>query len=267
MAKDRLILHLQLILALCLLMLLHGCGIHFSGHPEHTSEFNYSTDSHGSWRVFQHKENDWGKNSHLPYLNEVFSTSDRWKIDRRWTRNTFLAEYASPDVNIAVYVATGGYMQRKGVDTDFFDNILSERTYDNSEFCKSLNKERVIVAFNAVEVDFKSDSVKFEMNKATVLGEEIASYFNGAIVQAETYPSNIYNLASLKGVSRFEPSDVNESFNHPTFTYRFTITCTDFENSIFIIDGLYYKGKQIPPLRVRLNYYDFSKVPQYEGKP
>lgn len=258
---------MKYILCFTVYLCLTACGVHFSGHNERSASLCYSIENSEGWSLFQHARGEWKSRSYLPYLQQYFSVSNMIDIDRGLTRNTFLAEYALSGTKVIVYVATGGYEPYQGVATDFFDNVLFKNSYDNSEICKKLQVERITVAFNAVDVEFKSDSVKFKRNGKIIQGEEIVSYFNGALVKAETYPSGIYNLATLKDVRRFEPTDADKNFNHPTFTYRFNMTCADLENSIFIIDGLYYKGKQIPPLRVRLNYYDFSKVPQYEGEP
>lgn len=94
-----------------------------------------------------------------------------------------------------------------------------------------------------------------QKNKSIIHGEEIASYQRGGIISGvESFPPQTYNLLIFGGIKRLQPILVGsdaKSFNHPTFTYRFNITCADLKNSTFIIDGLYYKGKQIPPLRVR----------------
>jgi hypothetical protein len=261
---------MKIFIIILVVLCVSGCGLHAASHSEYSSAFNYSLDQNSGWRVFQHKKNDWGGASSLNYFKDNFSTHDMWIIDRRGTRNTFFAEYQSIDAHVIVYVATDGYAPRKGVASDIGGNVLYEvMTEDPGDLCKICNVERVTVAFNAVAVDFDSSSVKFEVNGIPQNGEEIVSYFNGKLATATTYPHDTYNLTTLKGKTRFEPvvgsARDKERFNHPTFTYRFHMTCQEMENSVFVLDGLAYKGKQIPPLRVRLNYYEPSKVPAYVG--
>jgi hypothetical protein len=55
-------------------------------------------------------------------------------------------------------------------------------------------------------------------------------------------------------------------YNYPTFHFIFELaSCVDIEDAVLVIDGLYHKGVRLPPLKVRLNYIDFAKVPKYIG--
>ena len=45
-----------------------------------------------------------------------------------------------------------------------------------------------------------------------------------------------------------------DALSYPSFGFKFPLNCWDIENTTFVISGFTYKGKPIPPLKVRLNY-------------
>lgn len=246
-----------------------ACGVHVAGGRKLTPSVYYTIESDNGWYIFQHTKGEWTYGQSFYYLTNDFSNKDLLVIGNKHTNNAFLAEYSDPTSRVVIYVATGGYEPRQGVKYDIFDNVIDTNLYDNSELCKELDVERITVAFTPVDMMFDSGSVKFEVKGQSIQGDEIATPFNGMLSKAKKYPPQTYNLSTLRYSERFEPvlggGTINRDFNHPTFSYRFNLTCRDIENSVFIIDGLSSNGEKVPPLKVRIRYYDFSKVPSYDG--
>ena len=246
-----------------------ACGVHVAGGRKLAPSVYYTIESGKGWHIFQHTKGEWTYGQSFYYLTDDFSNKDLLIIDNKHTNNAFLAEYSDPTSRVVIYVATGGYEPRQGVKYDIFDNVIDTNLYDNSELCKELDVERITVAFTPVDMMFDSGSVKFEVKGQIIQGDEVATPFNGMLSKAKTYPPQTYNLSTLRYSERFEPvlggGTINRDFNHPTFSYRFNLTCRDIENSVFIIDGLSSNGEKVPPLKVRIRYYDFSKVPSYDG--
>lgn len=261
---------MKVFLGMLLLLLLTGCGVKLSSTTYYTPSIHFDLEENDGWLISQHEKGVWFPRSRLANGQHLFSSDDMWLIDNASTIDSFIASYKNDNMNISVYVVfKSAFGTRKFSGRDILHNVVSTDYYTPS-WCSSINKQRIIVSFSPVDVDFDSSSVAMQKNKTILHGEEIASYQRGIISGAESFPPQTYNLSLIGDIKRLQPILVGsdaKSFNHPTFTYRFNMTCADLENSTFIIDGLYYKGKQIPPLRVRLNYYDFSKVPQYEGEP
>lgn len=246
-----------------------ACGVHIAGGRKLTPSVYYTLESGNSWHIFQHTKGEWTYGPSFFYLKDDFSTKDLLLIDSRCTNNAFLAEYSDSSSRVVIYVATGGYEPRQGVKYDIFDNVIDTNLYDNSDSCKELDVKRITVAFTPIDMMFDSGSVKFEVKGQIIQGDEIATPVYGMLSKAKKYPPQTYNLSTLRYSERFEPvlggGNINRDFNHPTFSYRFNLTCRDIENSIFIIDGLSSNEKKVPPLKVRIRYYDFSKVPSYDG--
>ena len=105
--------------------------------------------------------------------------------------------------------------------------------------------------------------VTFDSNKVYFVKDDGKKIF-GEDTGIEINDTGIYKLDSeLTLNSRpLKYTGWKDVVEIPVFYYSFPLTCTDYENATLVIDGLYYKGKQIPPLKVHMKYHDFSKVPE-----
>ena len=77
----------------------------------------------------------------------------------------------------------------------------------------------------------------------------------------------IYNLADHKTIAIMQTkiSTGEKPLTYPCFGFKFALSCKDIEDTTLTISGFSYKGKPIPPLKVRMNYMNLSQVPNYEG--
>lgn len=191
-----------------------------------------------------------------------------WTIDKSSTIDSFLASYNYENTNIFIYIVfKNAFGPRKFSGHDILNAEVSE--YYTPNWCNIIKSQRIIISFNPVDAIFNSNNVTILNNSRLLHGEEVSSDHSGDINTAETLPHQTYDLSHIGHIKRFKPyfglEKEAKAFNHPTFTYRFNLTCQELENSTLVIDGLSHHGKQIPPLRVRLNFYYPSKVPAYTG--
>jgi hypothetical protein len=167
---------------------------------------------------------------------------------------------------LALYVVFDGVFH---VDKFVFNSFWG--TYEGEKFgeytphgCMQHRIHRVSVAFNAADVDFDSNSLYYIINGQKIQGAEVDAGKYVLAQQTARYEPGRYNLAAAKNIQRLQP-DPHHLMNLPTFMYRFPLACTDLENAVLVIDGLYHKGERLPPLKVQMNYIDFAKVPKYTG--
>ncbi|MDR2503132.1 MAG: hypothetical protein LBD82_01910, partial [Deltaproteobacteria bacterium] len=77
-------------------------------------------------------------------------------------------------------------------------------------------------------------------------------------------PNNVYNLADAAvrrgrywaGAYAYFP--LTEEERQSLFILTFPMTCPEYEDSLFVLEGLSHQGKPLPPLRLRLNYNKIS---------
>ena len=136
--------------------------------------------------------------------------------------------------------------------------------------CKNRTTAGVAVTFNAVDVNFDSASLYFVKNNMKIQGIEGGNPVHTGSRSPIQYAPAIHTLSSPETIKNRQSEPPTPVFcekiqNYPTFFYRFALACADFENIVFVIDGLYQKGERLPPLKVRMKYADFSQVPKYTG--
>jgi hypothetical protein len=202
--------------------------------------------------------------------------------------NFFYASYPlDAATNIALWVdLPDAFWIAKVLPTRLFTgNIVEEYIYNSEKRCLREGKSAdVIVTFNAVNVDFDSASLYLVQDGQNIYGDEIPLPYlkirwEDRQKNNYKYKSDVHNLLSPVTIKNRQPyypryiirdvrglTVVPPPFqNYPTFYYHFDVTCADFENIILVLGGLYYQGKRLPPLKVRMNYTDFSRVPRYVG--
>ena len=113
-------------------------------------------------------------------------------------------------------------------------------------------KGRVALLFNAADVDFDKTRAFFILSN----GRKIPGHDLGVRRKAD----DLYNLADTAGLQgRYHPQTyadfpLTEEEQQSLFILTFPLTCPDYEDSLFVLEGLSHKGEPLPPLRLRLNY-------------
>ena len=134
----------------------------------------------------------------------------------------------------------------------------------SKNLCRS-NLQMIVIAINTAYVSFDTSSVSLVINKNKIGGSAI-SYKIARIKDMVTYDHGVYDLASAETVANMQLAGVPKRALVPfsTFYFRFPVSCKELENAVFVIDGFTTRdGKRLPPLKVRLNYYDFDMVPEF----
>lgn len=104
--------------------------------------------------------------------------------------------------------------------------------------------------------------VSFDSNSVYIVkkdGEIVFGNDTGTKINRE----GIYDLAARETLENrpLKFTGWKDVVQIPIFYYSLPLSCVDYEGATLVIDGLYYKAKQLPPLRVHMKYIDFSKVP------
>lgn len=75
----------------------------------------------------------------------------------------------------------------------------------------------------------------------------------------------MYSLGSEDVIKVKQPDRaMGRPFDFSTFYFVFDdMSCRDLEDAVFVIDGLSRRGERLPPLKVRLNYYNLDAVPEH----
>jgi hypothetical protein len=231
---------------------------------------------------------------YMPTLNFEPLEGEGWKIllpPPKWVSDykaTLLPQYFTvTQVNVLsrsshnLFYATYTIDENKeiAVFTCFFDSFHIARTItyqsndypaieyrDNKGTCTKYNKSEIFIAINIVNVDFDNTSVYILKNTRKIQG--IETRFSRFPFYGERLPPAVYNLSSQEVIREKQHEIVvGKPWKNSTFAFRFEdMTCADYEDAVFVIDGLSENGRKLPPLKVHMNYFDFSAVPEYTGK-
>ncbi len=239
---------------------------HF-GYPNHSfaPSLGYTQAPIGQWNIIAPPQGIWERRPVKAYLPTYFSKEALWSISHD-PINFFYATYMSEDgTEIALWVRfLDAFYDTHRIDyviggPNAWDSIVFK---DNRDSCVQFSEQLITIGFNATNVIFETSAVYFLKNNKKIKGVEIRGSGMGRKEQ-QMYPNTSYNLADPKTIQERQPySGARTPFNFATFYFKFPLTCADLEGAEFVIDGLSRQGKLLPPLRVRLNYFDFSKVPK-----
>ena len=254
--------------------LLAGCGAmgvlyHYN---QYISTLIYSKLNSDDWEIMTPNENIWRSQYYKSYLQQYFPDEDKGTIT--WSSkdyNFFYAKYAGePNATLALWVIVDAGLQvSKGTRVDFIDGSPIETIMDNADWCKTRKCSGIDIFTNVVDMDFNTQGV-FLLKDKKVIHCDLISRNKGALCKDTVYyPHGTYNLADPRTTVLMQTrvSTGQKPLNYPCFGFKFALSCRDIENTILVISGFTYKGKPIPPLKVRLNYTDLSQVPGYEGPP
>lgn len=203
----------------------------------------------------------------MELLPEYFN--GRFPVDPFDTPNHFGAVYSlvtNQQLALTVGSDTFFYLSKK---TRGGGDCIKEWEGSKATRCRTYKDQVINISINNVNVTFDNTSVFFIVNGKKIRGQEMVTRFyktSDRLTQATYNISLIDAPNTMSEGTKLLNSHIRFK-DYSTFYFLFEdMTCTDLENAIFVVDGLYHQGKQLPPLKVRLNYLDFSQVPEYTGE-
>ena len=254
-------------------LLLTGCGAYnmFSiARSYYISTLEYTLISSNGWEIKMPGTNTWRTNLSKSYLPQYFPDKDASLVN--WGSkfyNFFYAQYAGEqNTTLALWVIVDAGLQvSKGNGVDFIDGSPIETIRDNADWCKTRKCSGIDIFTNAVDINFDTRGVFLLKNKEIIHCGLILRNKGALCKNTVYYPHGTYNLADPRTIALMQTriSTGQKPLSYPCFGFKFALSCRDIENTILVISGFTYKGKPIPPLKVRLNYTDLSQVPGYEG--
>ena len=255
---------MRYILLLVVTCAIAGCGGRTFGYPYtyYRHNLRYEQVVENGWKIIPPPWpgwflSGWTKES----LPEYFPKATLNKVVNYHHRDYFYATYIFDNgIELATWIKFVGNFRIDKIKNVAYIGWNEETFVDNEDECSTYKTRFVILGFNPVDVDFDNTSVyyiKANGEKAQGTEEHNLPYIK------QTYPPATYNLASPATIRERQAYLKGSGFlDHATFKFRFPMSCADLENAVFVVDGLYRHGKRLPPLRVRINYVDFSQVPK-----
>ena len=255
-------------LAAIMLLILAGCGPYMNG-TDYLPTLEYTPVSSNSWGIFIPPKNTQRTKYDISYLPQFFPADDKNGLIWGGWFNYFYAKYANDsNAPLALWVRFPHVFGTwKTTGGDFWGNRVESAPTNNVELC---NKKcfGVEISTNAVDMDFDTRGVFLMKDTEIIRGDLIALNKGFLCKDPGLLDKGIYNLSDPKTIALMQfkryPKD---ALSYPSFGFKFSLDCWDIENTVLVISGFTYKGKPIPPLKVRLNYTNLSQVPGYEGPP
>lgn len=256
--------------------LLPGCHILGLGLGDTRDNFSVPTlvyeELGGSWLLATRRPDEWTKGFQEDDFPEGFSKEQRARLGRglydEFGTNYFFAQIKLPDGTDLVLKLgfEGAYEKRQYRTQVWFDTLWiagavhysREHDYFYQSYTSAYyvsrrdswaTRQPVKMAANPVNVDFDNASLYFLREGQKVEGEEC---YMGASIP----PHSVHNLSEKQNI----PAEYNDSWQSPCFLYLFPMTREDLDGAILVIDGLSQNGKTIPPLKVRLSYYNLEEA-------
>jgi hypothetical protein len=248
-----------------------GCGIssYFGSHARYSKPtLHFEQLENKEWTIITAPENEWIFETRIALYFPQYFPRKYLGVDMILHNNFFYSAYKlnyKDEIVLFINFPDAFYIS-KGVRGG--EKYGSVGFGDNSNSCIERKLKRVTVAVNAVDVDFDNRSVYILKDEQKNIGTELKLEREAVADMTEINDHNIYNLASKDLIEDKQVPSVFPLNKHPgisTFLFKFPMTCTDFEDAVFVIDGLYRHGERLPPLKVKMNYLDFDRVPQYRG--
>lgn len=256
------------ILSAIMLLILAGCGPYMNG-TDYLPALEYTPVSSNGWGIFIPPQNTRRTKYDISYLPQFFPVDDKNGLIWGGWFNYFYAKYANDsNAPLALWVRFPHVFGTwKTTGGDFWGNRVESAPTNNVELC---NKKcfGVEISTNAVDMDFDTRGVFLMKDTEIIRGDLIALNKGFLCKDPGLLNHGTYNLSDPKTIALMQfkryPKD---ALAYPSFGFKFPLDCWDIENTTLVISGFTYKGKPIPPLKVRLNYTDLSQVPGYEGPP
>lgn len=194
---------------------------------------------------------------------EILDGSEKaWHCDgdNTTTRNAFYVRYGGSSdgdsrINMIIQFVGTFYTWRSSTTYLILFPFSFNGTGDNGDLCKNFRNK-------FVSVDFFYNNLEFDTGRVYVLknGRQIF----GSDVTRPHMESGLYNLADPEVASKRPIIDLPEQHRNgnANFWFGFPLSCADYEDAVFVMDGLYRNGEKLPPLKIKLKYKDFDKVPK-----
>lgn len=261
---------MRIICSFFVVLILSGCGA--AGILYHRNYYKstliISEDKSTSWEIIAPDLNEWRTTSIIKGAPEYFLQK---KVINHMLYsdmyNFFFAKYKSENFDFDLFVRIVGALQmKKGEAVNIVDGRYSDIVQANSEQCENSFGIGVEVSARNVNLNFNTNDVLFVKNGEKIYGNLI-SLSEGYLRRDTVYLQHgTYNLEDPQTIAQMQHrASRKDPRPYPTFGFKFPMSCRDIENSVLVIGGFTYKGKDLPPLRVRLRYEDLSKVPEYMG--
>ena len=249
-------------LVLCL-FLCSSCGIIRAAHYYYAPSMHFELIESNGWKLIT-PPSEWVLSYRRALLPKYFSSREIGSYARE-VYNYFYVTYTLDGENeMALFVNyLGSFIIRKTIRGE---GKYAEVLYDdNGDLCVEYDNDALFIGINKTSVTFDNTTVYFEIDKMRIPGLEIKDQHS--LVSAKQLKHAVYDLSSEAIIADKQPYRVmGPSFKFSSFFFRFdNMTCQDYEDAIFVIDGFYYQGKRLPPLKVRMKYFDYGAVPAYQG--
>ncbi len=252
------------LLLVVFMIFISGCGFVTTTMFYFKSSLHY-TQIEQEWEIIAPPTNTWVIEYRRSLLPEYFPYSDLTSLpgfDFNWLFSTF---ELNTNTKLAIFINfMGTYFTRKQTVNDGKSN---KEYFTEYNYCINLSNTIITVSLSRADVDFNSGSVYLIVNNQHINGREMKmpyptqkEYFE---LPPATYNLNAESTLATKNVfTKYRGDEPKFS----TFFYEFPLTCRDYENAEFVLDGLSNHGEPLPPLHVRINYVEFDEVPAYVGK-
>ena len=257
---------LTVVLSVLLPFLSSSCCFIRIPHFYNTSTLAFEETEANGWQIIAPPPGVWESQYRRSYLPEYFPQMDM--LGDTMTYSNFF--YATLDLGEARKIAllvnvTGSY----GIRRIIYDEgeCVPDTFYKSDKFCMEKNFGGLVICFSPTEAEFDNTSVYF-LRKAEKIPSTEITFNRKLLTNGTPLPPNRYDLSSPDFVKEKQPDTVrlgNKTLSYAMLSFLFPMTCRDYENAVFVIDGLYHKGKKLPPLKVRMNYIDLGVVPEYRG--
>jgi hypothetical protein len=234
-----------------------GCGF-APDHRYYAPTMSFELVENNGWKLIA-PSREWVIDVRRALLRKYFS-STTISIYGHMIFNYFYATYPLDSADeIALFVNhPASFIITKTVRSG---EILYGMDASNCAGTDDTNK--IIVLMHRVNVEFDNTSVYFLRGTRKIQGLQYAGKQDFWMMGEKLEPA----MHDLSPVLVY-PYGPDKPFLSTMKSFYFSfehMTCQDYEDAVFVIDGFYYQGKRLPPLKVRMNYYDFSMVPEYAG--
>ena len=254
--------HIVLIL---LIFNLSSCCLIRISHEYETTMLKLVLEEENGWRIIAPPPGVWESIYRRAYLPEYFPNKELL-IDTQTHANIV---YAMLDIGEPRYLALlinlrGTFNVLKTISGE---GDCAIESFYSSGACLNNNTASVVISISPANAEFDNTAVFCVKGDRILPGQELEFNFQN-MREGRPVPPARYVLASEAFLKEKQPNAVfmgNKTLSYAMLSFLFPMTCRDFEDAVFVIDGLYHKGSKLPPLKIRMNYIDLGVVPEYRG--
>lgn len=247
-----------------LMMLLSSCCIIRIPNFYYSSTLDINLLDDNGWEITTPHPGKWELSINRAYMPEYFPREDI-NQDPQSYFNFMYASYQKNNNIVILINFTGAFFMEKIIYGDGSCVPDSYRTPQKP--CSERATRSVIVSFIPTDITFDNTSVYFIKNNNKIYGQEV-TYNRFDLNEGKPVPPAIYTINSEDFIIEKQADRVTKKrdpLGYASLPFIFNMTCRDFHDSIFVIDGIYHQGKRLPPLKIHMKYIDLDAVPEYRG--